>query len=129
MIYVRSTVEYRIVIPGRAFSFRSPHAKAYKAKIRRFAKSTVRRPLPGRNIEVLVDYFRTSKTHPDMDNISKCVLDALNGVAYKDDQQVRLQSSIEHFLGAPIHIFEDTVDLVKPLIRYKEYVFVRVRQG
>ena len=34
------------------------------------------------------------KTHftkkPDCDNIAKCVLDALNGVAYDDDAQVNI---------------------------------------
>lgn len=28
------------------------------------------------------------KIKPDIDNVSKCVLDAINGIAYKDDSQV-----------------------------------------
>ena len=27
---------------------------------------------------------------PDLDNIAKCILDSLNGVAYKDDSQVTI---------------------------------------
>lgn len=35
-------------------------------------------------IEEVIDYTKK----PDIDNISKIILDALNGVAYKDDNQV-----------------------------------------
>lgn len=39
-------------------------------------------------------------TKPDIDNLAKCVLDALNGIAYRDDNQVvRLESS--KFYGDP----------------------------
>lgn len=35
-------------------------------------------------IEEVIDYTKK----PDIDNISKIILDALNGVAYKDDSQI-----------------------------------------
>lgn len=47
------------------------------------AKSTTKT----KRIEMLTDKIRPTKK-PDIDNIAKVVLDALNGVAYKDDTQV-----------------------------------------
>lgn len=34
---------------------------------------------------------------PDLDNIEKAVLDALNGVAYKDDKQIIIKASSKHY--------------------------------
>lgn len=34
------------------------------------------------------DYYYVPQTKPDLDNIAKAVLDALNGIAYDDDKQV-----------------------------------------
>ncbi|BCK01631.1 RusA family crossover junction endodeoxyribonuclease [Anaerocolumna chitinilytica] len=47
------------------------------------AKSTSK----SKRIEMLTDKIRPTKK-PDIDNIAKVVLDALNGIAYKDDTQV-----------------------------------------
>lgn len=63
----------------------------------------------------------------DMDNVAKCVLDALNGVAYVDDKQVRVQSAKAYLLRSPVEIWDGPVDLIKPLSKYEEYVFIRVR--
>ena len=62
-----------------------------------------------------------------MDNISKCILDALNGLAYVDDWQVTVQSSSAHDLAELAHLPEGPVDLVKPLQKYTQYLFVRIR--
>ncbi len=62
-----------------------------------------------------------------MDNVAKCVLDALIGLAYVDDQQVTEQLSQAHDLRRVIRIAGGPLDLVKPLVKYETYLFVRVR--
>jgi hypothetical protein len=62
-----------------------------------------------------------------MDNIAKCVIDALNGIAYTDDQLARLQSARAHNIAKRVTIGGGPVDLVKPLRRYRDYLFVRIR--
>jgi hypothetical protein len=62
-----------------------------------------------------------------MDNVAKCVLDALNGVAYIDDQLATLQSARAHDLRKRVQIADGPVDLVKPLRDHAEYLFVRIR--
>jgi Holliday junction resolvase RusA-like endonuclease len=127
MIRINRTPEYRLIIPGRAVSFRSPKAKTYKALVQSIARDVFTEPLLGARIEVRIDYFHVSNRRLDMDNVAKCILDALNSLAYIDDRQVRLQSSTAHSLAAPVHISEGIVDVVKPLAHYDEYVFTRIR--
>lgn len=43
---------------------------------------------PKKNIPLMLDGRLTPCKKPDIDNIAKIILDALNGVAYKDDTQV-----------------------------------------
>jgi Holliday junction resolvase RusA-like endonuclease len=74
-----------------------------------------------------MDYFYMRKRRVDMDNVAKCVLDALNGIAYIDDRYVRLQSTCAYQLREPQHIKSGPIDIIKPLARYNEYLFVRIR--
>jgi len=62
-----------------------------------------------------------------MDNIAKCVLDGMNGVAYADDRQVIHQYSRAYDLTEPFWLSDGPIDLIKPLARHTEYLFVRVR--
>ena len=127
MRYIRSNPEYRVVIPGRAVSFRSPQAKDYKELIQSMAQNIFSQPLSDQTIDVRIDYFHTSRRRVDMDNVAKCVLDALNGVAYVDDRHVRLQAATAYWLQVPVRIEGGPVDLIKPLARYDDYLFIRVR--
>jgi len=125
--YCRSTPEYRLVIPGRPVSFRSRQATDYKRLVRRLAERVFHDPLSDQTVEVRIDCFHTGRRRVDMDNVAKCVMDALNDVAYVDDKQVRLQTATAHWLQEPVRIYGGPVDLVKPLAQHDEYVFIRVR--
>ncbi len=122
----RSNPEYRIVIPGKAASFRSPKARAYRKAIRQRARRLFPRPLPYEIIDVRMDYFHMGRRRVDMDNVAKCVLDALTGVAYADDKVVRLQTSAAYPLDQPVRLPGGPVDLIKPLARHNEYLFIRI---
>jgi hypothetical protein len=61
-----------------------------------------------------------------MDNISKCVIDAMNGIVYSDDLQVRLQSSCSYDLSKSVKMSGVPVDIVKPLVLMNEYLFIRL---
>ena len=116
-----------MVIPGEAISFRSQKAKSYKRRVRAKAREVFTKPLTEDRLEVYINYFRVSHRRPDMDNIAKCVLDALTGLAYADDAQVYVQSAKDHWLESPVSISRGPVDLVKPLREYTDYLFVRIR--
>jgi Holliday junction resolvase RusA-like endonuclease len=125
---MHSSPEYRIVIPGKAVSFRSQKSHDYKGIIKEAAKRTFTEPIVGDTVEVRLDYFHLNRRRMDMDNIAKCVLDALNGIAYIDDRQVRLQQSTAHSLASVVVIIQGVVDLIKPLAEHEEYLFIRVRE-
>lgn len=120
-------VEHRFVVPGKAVSFRSPHAPRYKKLVRSLARRTFPRTASAQPLEVCLDYFHRAPRRVDMDNVAKCVLDALNGIAYVDDQQVQHQASQSHDLTRPLLLQGGPVDLVKPLAEHTEYLFVIVR--
>jgi Holliday junction resolvase RusA-like endonuclease len=119
--------EYRFVVGGEAISFRSPLAKAYKRTVRRAARGCVPTEPIGDPLEFRLDYFHSQRRRFDMDNVAKCVLDALNGVAYVDDRLARVQSATAHDLRRRFEIHGGPVDLVKPLHDYDDYLFVRIR--
>lgn len=125
--YFRSIPEYRVVVPGRAISFRSPRANAYKKLIRSIAQRIFPQPLSNQIIDIRIDYFHTSRRRVDMDNVAKCVLDALNGVAYVDDRYVGSQAATAYRLQVPVRIKGGPVDIIKPLAQYDEYLFIRIR--
>lgn len=127
MTRIEGVPEYRFVIPGKAVSFRSPKAPIYRKQIREAAKNIFPPPDRIRKIEVRIDYFHVQSRRFDMDNIAKCVLDALNGIAYADDRQVQEQVSNAHDLRDVVFLPEGPADLVKPLREYDTYLFIRVR--
>lgn len=47
----------------------------------------VRRPELG-DVEVALKFFTATATRGDIDNLAKLVLDAMNGVVWKDDKQI-----------------------------------------
>ena len=127
MVQILNALEYRFVVPGRAISFRSPKANSYKAAVVRAAAPALPRVPKDMPVEVRLDYFHMSPRRFDMDNVAKCVIDALNGRAYNDDRLVRLQSSRAHDITKRVDIRGGPVDLVKPLREHRDYLFVRIR--
>jgi Holliday junction resolvase RusA-like endonuclease len=125
MTHILTTPEFRCVVPGKPESFRSRRAGHYKREIQKAAAGLFTSPLRGQ-LDVLIDYFHLRHRRMDMDNIAKCILDALTGVAYTDDVQVALQSSVDHDLSSRVTIW-GCIDLVKPLAEHGEYVFIRLR--
>ena len=127
MIRETKTVEYRFVVPGEAVSFRVAKASDYKELVVQSARPVLPTTPTAQPVEIRLDYFHTIPRNPDMDNIAKCVIDALNGVAYTDDKLARLQSSADYDLTNRVDIQGAPIDLVKPLADHSDYLFVRIR--
>src|SRR5713101_5483109 len=120
-------VEWRFVVPGPPVSFRSPRRRQYQARVRSLAASMFRGQPTIYPVEVFLDYFHSTRRRVDMDNIAKCVLDGMNRIAYVDDRQVLHQYSRASDLSEPFWLSDGPVDLIKPLARFAEYLFVRIR--
>lgn len=59
----------------------------HEAKIVSYALAAKARPMSG-PLEVEIWFWMESRRRVDVDNLAKCVLDALNGILWDDDDQV-----------------------------------------
>lgn len=64
----------------------TPEALAFRHAVRMIAMMQDVRPITG-PVAVFIDVYRPRR-RGDLDNVLKAVLDALNGIAYRDDEQV-----------------------------------------
>jgi Holliday junction resolvase RusA-like endonuclease len=79
----------------------------YEEKIRLVAHATCKKPFEGAVEMRMVFNFEKAKSSklkhvtkkPDLDNLEKAVMDALNGIAYLDDAQVVRKNSEKKFSG------------------------------
>ena len=106
------------------FSYTPTHVKNFENRVRLFAHQAGVTPLEG-PVEILVraiwpmkgQPLKRSKrpwawkaTRPDIDNVLKGVLDALNGIAYQDDGQV-VRATIEKIHAAQGEPAETVIDI------------------
>ena len=81
---------FRIWVAGRPQSFQKKGStERYTQRIREAAAAIVSRPASSPRIDIEIWYAADHLARGDVDNIIKPVLDALNGVVYVDDRQVR----------------------------------------
>lgn len=93
-------MSYKIIVPGRPVPKGRPRFNRYTGAVytpqktieyenRVFftAKQVIKEPLKG-SVSVEIKVYTTAKSM-DIDNVAKSILDGLNGIAYKDDKQVK----------------------------------------
>ena len=127
MIVIDPKIEYLVIVPGKARSFRSHYAKIYQDRVRKAAREVVTAMLHSDDIDLKVDYFYRENRNLDMDNITKNVMDALTDVAYLDDKLVKTQNSNAHKVDEVVHVSREVFDIFKPLATHKEYLVIRIR--
>ena len=82
---------FRIWIPGspRAAGKNSRARRRYVEQIRKAASEVVPYPTKSTRIDIEVFFYAETSLRADVDNVIKPILDALIGVVYEDDRQVR----------------------------------------
>ena len=82
----------RVTKSGHAFTpektRKAEQAIALLARVATSRVAAMHRPLAPYKVEIGIVW--EDKRHPDIDNVAKCVLDAMNGVAYPDDADVSM---------------------------------------
>lgn len=79
------------VVNGRAYT--DPKTRAYESKLRMamaMEASRVRWTIPPGDVVVDIVLRFGSAVHGDVDNCAKAILDAANGVLFRDDKSVRI---------------------------------------
>ncbi len=103
----KQSVAFNVVgIPRPKQSFRYGNRHGYQPErvtdwqdyVRYEAKAAMagRPPFAG-SLEVFIDFWLPDKRRRDLDNLSKGVLDACNGIVWVDDQQVTALHLVKHF--------------------------------
>ena len=87
----------------------------YQADLADQARSLVKSPLLDSRLYSKVWYFYREANAIDADNLSKPILDALQGIAYQNDKQVVLR------IAAKVATDVDTYDLTPHPAAVKEY--------
>ncbi len=94
-----------------------------------FARFTVPKSMSAKNKAEVFFGKRLAPTAKDCDNIAKVVLDALNGVAYKDDKQVvsldvhKLYTTEEEYIQIFIQDYDKKIDMLNnPITDIEKYV-------
>ena len=72
----------------------TPEALAFRHAVRMIAMVQGVTPIPG-PVAVFLDVYRPRR-RGDLDNLLKATLDSLNGVAYRDDQQVEQITAVRY---------------------------------
>lgn len=80
--------------------FLSKEYKDFENRIALFTKQQYKGSVLSGNLKVHINAYYKSKVHPDLFNLPKSCCDALNGIIYKDDRQIKI-GSIEVFEGCP----------------------------
>ena len=73
---------------GNGFTYTPLDTVQAERKIKAHARQAKVRPLSG-PVALEVRFFRATKRRCDLDNLTKLVQDALNGIAYRDDSQIK----------------------------------------
>jgi Holliday junction resolvase RusA-like endonuclease len=78
---------FRAVAGGRGYT--DPRVKAWQEKVAYEARYVMDgdEPLTG-DLQVSLKFYLSDRRRKDLDNLSKGVLDALNGIVFVDDRQI-----------------------------------------
>ena len=115
---------------GRTWSFTPKRVKAWEEAVREEAGRHFVEPFNGPVALILAFYLGRPKsrrlenfvvTTPDLDNLEKAFLDGLNGVAYLDDKQVVVKSSVKRYVIGGVPRVEVTVVPLRNQVRLDSF--------
>ncbi len=96
-----------------------PKGAKYQKKIRRMISDTMnlknhRMIRKDKDVKITAYFFRKSKRRCDIDNLIKPTMDALSGIVFEDDQQVK-QLELYKYIGQPTSGIYIKIQEIPPL--------------
>ena len=91
---------------ARSGTYTPPRTVAYEQQVAWTALPKMRgmTPCAEDGVSVRVDIYPSNRKTPDVDNVLKAVLDALQGVVYQNDRQVTQAAVTRHPVGADARV-------------------------
>lgn len=90
---------------GNGRFYRDSKFKAFENKIALYTKQQYKGNILDRDIDIVLLAFFKDKRHPDCTNLPKGVFDALQGLIYANDRQIK-KATIEVYENQPQDKFE-----------------------
>jgi hypothetical protein len=119
-----------IMILGPPVSYQTKdknNLKAWQALIRAEATNVWKGPpLTGKLKFLLINFHEGDAPPLDDDNMVKPIRDALNGLVYQDDRQIRYSETIQVSIDAPIRVRRASKILLDAFAKGEEFLYVRV---
>ncbi len=124
-------LEFVVVgIPISNQSAGSPALIAWRAAVEAEARRCwTGQPLTGKLKAVVINFHASDKPTLDLDNMSKPVLDVMQGIVYVDDRQIR-QAELTHVrINAPF-VFAGVSRLIASAVNTgDEFIYVRIEDA
>ena len=117
------------VVGGPPISNQSPGASliAWRARVATAARAAwVSPPLTTPVRVTIINFHAGARPSLDVDNMSKPILDVMNGLAYVDDRQVRQAELVHLGLLTPLVVAGASRPLVDAARAGVEFVYIRV---
>ncbi|MGL4552971.1 MAG: RusA family crossover junction endodeoxyribonuclease, partial [Gemmataceae bacterium] len=75
---------------------------------------------------IIINFFGGNEPTVDVDNLSKPILDAMQGIVYDDDRQIVQAELIHSRIGAPYPVVGVRPVIVTALQAGSQFVYVRI---
>jgi hypothetical protein len=126
-------LQLEFVVPGPPVSHQTSdkaNLKAWQTTIRaEAAKTWTLPPLKGKLKFLLINFHEGDKPPLDDDNMVKPIRDALNGLVYEDDRQIRYSETLQVPIDDPIKIRGASVILLAAYSKGDEFLYVRIEDA
>jgi Holliday junction resolvase RusA-like endonuclease len=123
MTTLRRYPDYSFWITGVPKSLSAKKTENYRARIQAAAAAEITEPLQSPRIDIDIIFAAKNRNlRADVDNVAKPVLDALKGVVYMDDRQVRSVKVVALPLDDPHRIQRATPTVTDRLYKAGEFL-------
>lgn len=120
------------VVPGPPVSNQSPgpNLNTRRATVKAEARKRWTNSVLSSNLKViLINFHVGNKPSVDIDNMSKPIFDAMQGIVYEDDRQIR-QAEISHVpINVPLVFVDASMIVVMAVQAGNQFVYVRIEDA
>lgn len=104
-----------------------PNLQAWRAAVATEAQTRWKKPVLLRELKgIIINFYLGNKPSLDVDNLSKPIFDAMEGIVYKNDRQIR-QAEIAHVrIDAPFVFMGASKVIVSAVQAGNQFVYVRI---
>jgi len=117
-----------LVVKGKPLSIQAQAASRHRwmRTVQQAARTKFTQPLQDEDLWIRITYFCTVAPNFDIDNVSKPICDALNGIAYVDDHQLADRNTRKRAVRGSYRLEGVAPDLIEALAEQKDFVYIEI---